>query len=60
MGLGQWPDKEGFVTWQMKYKMLRVGWVNEVLNRTIVVDGDWHFDNLCSNHLQSLFDSEDD
>ena len=26
--------------------------VNLVLNRT-VVDSDWHFDNLCSNHLQS-------
>ena len=27
--------------------------VNVVLNRTIVVDSDWRFDNLCSSHLQS-------
>ena len=27
--------------------------VNVVLNRTVVVDSDWRFDNLCGNHLQS-------
>ena len=27
--------------------------VNVVLNRTVVVDIDWHFDNLCGSHLQS-------
>ena len=27
--------------------------VNAVLNRTVVVDSDWHFDNLCVSHLQS-------
>ena len=27
-------------------------WMIVVLNRT-VVDSDWHFDNLCSSHLQS-------
>ena len=27
--------------------------VNVVLNRTAVVDSDWHFDNLCGSHLQS-------
>ena len=27
--------------------------VNVVLNRTVVVDSDWRFDNLCSSHLQS-------
>ena len=27
--------------------------VNVVLNRTVVVDSDWHFDNLCGSHLQS-------
>ena len=27
--------------------------VNVVLNSTVVVDGDSHFDNLCSSHLQS-------
>ena len=27
--------------------------VNVVLNRTVVVDGDWCSDNLCGSHLQS-------
>ena len=27
--------------------------VNVVLNRTVVVDSDWRFDNLCVSHLQS-------
>ena len=27
--------------------------VNVVLKSTIVVDSDWHFDNLCGSHLQS-------
>ena len=27
--------------------------VNVVLNRTVVVDSDWSFDNLCGSHLQS-------
>ena len=26
--------------------------VNVVLNRTVVVDSDWRFDNLCGSHLQ--------
>ena len=35
-----------------------VGWVwssgwTYVLNRTVVVDSDWRFDNLCGSHLQS-------
>ena len=28
-------------------------WVNVVLNRTVVVDSDWRFDNLCVSHPQS-------
>ena len=24
-----------------------------VLNRTVVVDSDWRFNNLCGSHLQS-------
>ena len=28
-------------------------WVNVVLNRTVVVDSDLRFDNLCGSHLQS-------
>ena len=32
--------------------------VNVVLNRTVVVDSDYRFDNLCGSHLQiSLVDS---
>ena len=27
--------------------------VNVVLNRTVVVDSDWRFDNLCGSHIQS-------
>ena len=27
--------------------------VNVVLNRAVVVDNDWRFDNLCGSHLQS-------
>ena len=27
--------------------------VNIVLNRTVVVDSDWRFDNLCGSHLRS-------
>ena len=27
--------------------------VNVVLNRTVVFDSYWHFDNLCGSHLQS-------
>ena len=27
--------------------------VNVVLSKTVVVDGDWRFDNLCCSHLQS-------
>ena len=33
--------------------------MNVVLNRTVVVDSDWRFQNLCGSHLQSHFDSED-
>ena len=41
-----------------RIKVSKVGWVwssnkvNVVLNRTVVVDSDWRFDNLCSSHLQ--------
>ena len=27
--------------------------VNVVLNKTVLVDSDWRFDNLCGSHLQS-------
>ena len=27
--------------------------VNVILNRTVVVDSDWRFDNLCGSHFQS-------
>ena len=28
-------------------------WVNVVLNRTVVIDSAWRFDNLYGSHLQS-------
>ena len=27
-------------------------WVNVVMNRTVVVDSDWRFDNLCGRHVR--------
>ena len=27
--------------------------VNVVLNKIVLVDSDWRFDNLCGSHLQS-------
>ena len=36
-----------------KSKLSLIVWVNVVLNRTVVVDSDWLFDNLCSSYLQS-------
>ena len=33
-------------------KLSMIVWVNVVLNR-IVVDSDWHFDNMCSSYRQS-------
>ena len=39
------------------YKINRLSFIvqviNIVLNRTVVVDSDWSFDNLYSSHLQS-------
>ena len=32
---------------------LEVGWAYPVLNRTVCVDSDWRFDNLCGSYLQS-------
>ena len=28
-------------------------WVHKVLNRTVIVDSDWRFNNLCASHLQT-------
>ena len=39
-----------------KSRLSLIVWVKVVLNRTVVVDSDWRFDNLCGSH----FDSEDD
>ena len=36
-----------------KRRLSLIVWVNIVLNRTVVVDSDGHFDNLCGSHLQS-------
>ena len=37
----------------LKSRLSLIVRVNVVLNRTVVVDSDWHFDNLCGSHLQS-------
>ena len=39
--------------WDFKSRLSLIVPVNVVLNRTVVVDSDWRFDNLCSSHLQS-------
>ena len=40
------------IKWSIISKLSMIVWVNVVLNRTVVVDSDWHFNNLCSSHLQ--------
>ena len=34
-----------------KYRLSLIVRVNVVLNRTVAVDSDWRFDNLCGSHL---------
>ena len=34
-------------------RLSMIDWVNVVLNKTIVNDSDWRFDNLCGSYLQS-------
>ena len=38
--------------WSMISRLSMIVRVNVVLNRTVVVDSDWRFNNLCSSHLQ--------
>ena len=35
----------------LKSRLSLIVRVNVVLNRTVVVDSDWRFDNLCGSHL---------
>ena len=37
----------------LKSRLSLIVQVNVVLNRTVLVDSDWRFDNLCGSHLQS-------
>ena len=37
----------------VKSRLSLIVGVNVVLNRNVVVDSDWRFDNLCGSHLQS-------
>ena len=37
----------------MKSRLSLIVRVNVVLNKTVIVDSDWRFDNLCGSHLQS-------
>ena len=39
--------------WSIISRLSMIVRVNVVLNRTVVVDSDWRFNNLCSSHLQS-------
>ena len=41
------------IKWSIISKLSMIVRVNVVLNRTVVVDSDSHFNNLCSSHLQS-------
>ena len=43
-----WTNNEYF-----KSRLSLIVRVNLILNRIVVVDSDWHFDNLCGSHLQS-------
>ena len=40
------------IKWSIISKLSMIVWGNVVLNRTVVVDSDWRFNNLCSSHLQ--------
>ena len=40
----------------LKSRLSMIVWVNVVLNRSVVVDSDWRFDNLHGSHLQSQSD----
>ena len=37
----------------LKSRLSLIVRVNVLLNRTVAVDSDWHFDDLCGSHLQS-------
>ena len=39
--------------WNIKSRLSLMVRVNVVLNRTVLVNSDWRFDNLCGSHLQS-------
>ena len=39
--------------WHLKSMLSLIDRVNVVLNRTVVVDSNWRFNNLCGSHLQS-------
>ena len=41
------------IKWSIISKLSMIVRVNVVLNRTVVVDSDWRFNNLCGSHLQS-------
>ena len=45
---------KGLNLWvHFKSSLILIVRVNVVLNRTVVVDSNWRFDNLCGSHLQS-------
>ena len=57
--LSDWKRVQGFICCErferrshFKSRLSLVVQVKVVLNRTVIVDSDWHFDNLCGSHLQ--------
>ena len=52
--IGLWKVCERFEPRShFKSRLSLIARVNVVLNRTVVVDSDWRFNNLCGSHLQS-------
>ena len=45
--------KDGWNCYYFISRLSMIARVNVVLNRTVVVDSDWRFVNLCGSHLQS-------
>ena len=54
-----WPSGRNYVSERFeprshfKSRLILIVRLNVALNRTVVVDSDWRFDNLCGSHLQS-------
>ena len=47
------PSTSWLVHWNIKSRLSLIVRVNVALSRTVLVNSDWSFDNLCGSHLQS-------